>query len=168
MLALLLSAACIATSSQGPCDIFGAAGTPCVAAHSPVRALYQSYNGSLYSVQRHSDSALKDIGVLGPGGFANAAVQDKFCASSSCTIHRIYDQSEKGNHLGVSIAFIKWMKPVNASKAKVVVGGHPVYGAYFEGGQGYRNDTTTGVAKDDEPETLFMVTSGTHYNDRCW
>ena len=32
---------------------------------------------------------------------------------------------------------------------------------------GYRNDTTTGIAKNDEPETIYMVTSGTHYNDRC-
>ena len=32
---------------------------------------------------------------------------------------------------------------------------------------GYRNDTGTGVAKGDEPETVYMVTSGTHYNDRC-
>ena len=28
---------------KGPCDIYGAAGTPCVAAHSTTRALYASY-----------------------------------------------------------------------------------------------------------------------------
>ena len=28
---------------QGPCDIYGAAGTPCVAAHSTTRALYAAY-----------------------------------------------------------------------------------------------------------------------------
>ena len=37
---------------QGPCDIFAAAGTPCVAAHSVVRALYQNYTGALYRVLR--------------------------------------------------------------------------------------------------------------------
>ncbi len=30
-----------------------------------------------------------------------------------------------------------------------------------------RNDNTTGVAKGDEPETLYMVTSGQHYNAGC-
>ena len=37
---------------QGPCDIYGAAGDPCVAAHSTTRALYASYNGPLYQVLR--------------------------------------------------------------------------------------------------------------------
>ena len=49
-----------------------------------------------------------------------------------------------------------------------MVGGHPVYAAYFEGGMGYRIDNTSGVAKDDEAETIYMVTSGTHYNNRYW
>ena len=61
-----------------PCDIYAAEGTPCVAAHSTVRALYPSYNGPLYQVRRMSDLQTKDIGVLTPGGFVNAAVQDSF------------------------------------------------------------------------------------------
>ena len=32
-----------------PCDIYAAAGTPCVAAHSTTRALYAAYNGPLYA-----------------------------------------------------------------------------------------------------------------------
>jgi len=32
---------------------------------------------------------------------------------------------------------------------------------------GYRRDNTSGVAKGDQPETIYMVVSGTHYNDRC-
>ena len=39
--------------------------------------------------------------------------------------------------------------------------------AVFEGGMGYRLDNTSGVAKGDQPETIYMVVSGTHYNDRC-
>ena len=39
-----------------------------------------------------------------------------------------------------------------------------MYGAYFEGGQGYRNDNTTGVATGNDPETLYMVTAGAHFN----
>src|SRR6476620_8946470 len=50
---------------QGPCDIYAAAGTPCVAAHSTTRALYASYNGPLYQVRRLSDSHVKNIGVVG-------------------------------------------------------------------------------------------------------
>ena len=52
---------------QGPCDIYAAAGTPCVAAHSTTRALYASYNGPLYQVRRLSDNAVKNIGVVQPG-----------------------------------------------------------------------------------------------------
>ena len=47
-----------------PCDIYGAAGTPCVAAHSTVRALLSSYDGPLYQVTRASDGATADIGPL--------------------------------------------------------------------------------------------------------
>src|SRR6476661_4393750 len=51
---------------QGPCDIYGAAGDPCVAAHSTTRALYASYNGPLYQVLRQSDGQTLDIGVVQP------------------------------------------------------------------------------------------------------
>src|SRR5205809_5114493 len=30
---------------RGPCDVYAAAGDPCVAAHSTTRALYAAYNG---------------------------------------------------------------------------------------------------------------------------
>ena len=41
-----------ALAAEGPCDIYDDAkeGTPCVAAHSTVRALYGKYDGSLYQV----------------------------------------------------------------------------------------------------------------------
>lgn len=42
---------------MGPCDILHGAGTPCVAAHSVVRALYTNYTGALYRVLRDSDKA---------------------------------------------------------------------------------------------------------------
>src|SRR5665647_2763626 len=57
---------------QGPCDIYSAGGTPCVAAHSTTRALYASYNGPLYQVMRKSDGKTQDIGIM-PTGIANAA-----------------------------------------------------------------------------------------------
>src|SRR6266480_1397465 len=54
------------TRPKGPCDIYAAGGTPCVAAHSTTRALYASYNGPLYRVMRLSDNAVKNIGVVQP------------------------------------------------------------------------------------------------------
>src|SRR5436853_6371214 len=71
----------------GPCDIYAAAGTPCVAAHSTTRALYASYNGPLYQVMRQSDGKILDIGVVQPsvtdaGRYADAAAQDAFCANT--------------------------------------------------------------------------------------
>ena len=92
---------------QGPCDIYAAAGVSCVAAHSTTRALYAKYNGPLYQVLRQVDGKTLDIGVVeaaassssDPGGYADAAAQDKFCAGTYCWISIIYDQSPKHNHL---------------------------------------------------------------------
>jgi hypothetical protein len=44
-----------------PCDIYGGAGTPCVAAYSTVRALYSGYDGPLYQVRRVSDGATSRV-----------------------------------------------------------------------------------------------------------
>jgi hypothetical protein len=82
----------------GPCDIYAAGGTPCVAAHSTTRALSVSYNGPLYQVMRQSDGKTLDIGLVPPsasdaGGYADAAAQDAFCANTLCVISLIYDQS---------------------------------------------------------------------------
>jgi hypothetical protein len=68
---------------QGPCDIYAAAGTPCVTAHSTVRSLSSRYGGPLYQVKR-ADGRLLDIGVIA-GGFADAAAQDRFCAARCVT-----------------------------------------------------------------------------------
>jgi hypothetical protein len=92
------------TRPQGPCDVYGAANAPCVAAHSTTRALYAAYNGPLYQVLRQSDSRTLDIGVVAAsgsdsGGYANASAQDAFCANTYCWIIKIYDQSPKHNDL---------------------------------------------------------------------
>src|SRR6185437_3512473 len=68
-----------------PCDIYAAASTPCVAAHSTVRALFASYDGPLYQVRRASDGVTTNISPLTTGGYANAATQTSFCAGTSCT-----------------------------------------------------------------------------------
>jgi len=114
----------------GPCDIFQSANTPCVAAHSTVRALYGAYTGPLYQVQRAADKTTKDIPV-GAAGFADTSVQDTFCMGTTCTIPVIYDQSPNGNHLRVTW-FAYWLQnggnPASATAAKISVGGHTVYG----------------------------------------
>jgi len=84
---------------EGPCDIYKAGDTPCVAAHSTTRAMYGAYSGPLYSVKRASDGASKDITPLEVGGFADSTIQDNFCSGTACIIERIYDQSPMKNHL---------------------------------------------------------------------
>jgi hypothetical protein len=168
VLPLLLT---VLAAKAAPCDIFEAANTPCVAAHSMTRALYTAYDGVLYRIQRTVDGAELDIGVLRTGGTANSTAQDKFCAHSGCTVRKIYDQSPQGNHLDTAPGG-PWYAPhpdsgVNASRSQHSVGGRAVYGAAFEGKQGYRNDNTSGVATGDEPETIYMVVDGTDFNDKC-
>ena len=157
-------------SGVGVCDIFASGNTPCVAAHSTVRALYGAYTGSLYQVTRASDKTMKDIGVLSPGGFADAAAQDTFCAGTTCTVSIIYDQSGKNNHLTQGPPGQRKATPdtlADAAALKLTISGHTVYGLHLPPGYGYRNDKTTGVATGDQPETEYMVTSGTYFNGNC-
>ena len=65
---------------EGPCDIFASGSTPCVAAHSTVRALFGAFNGALYQVKRASDNTTIDISVVSTGGYADAASQ-VYCVS---------------------------------------------------------------------------------------
>jgi hypothetical protein len=167
---------------QGPCDIYAAAGTPCVAAHSTTRALYASYNGPLYQVRRLSDNAVKNIGVVRPralpfpdaGGYADAAAQDAFCASTTCLITKIYDQSGHGNNLtqaphggfsGPALGGYDNL-PI-AGAAPITISGHKAYGVFIEPGMGLRDDDTTGIAAGDQPEGMYWVIDGQHFNDGC-
>jgi hypothetical protein len=162
-----------AAASQ-PCDIYAAGGTPCVAAHSTTRALYASYNGPLYQVRRSSDNATRDIGPLSAGGVANAATQDSFCANTTCLITIIYDQSGRGNHLtqappgGFSgPAAGGYDNLADATAAPITVGGNKAYGVYVAPGTGYRDNSTSGIATGDQPEGMYAIFDGTHYNGGC-
>src|SRR3954452_5604069 len=157
-------------AGTGPCDIYASGGTPCVAAHSTTRALFGSYSGSLYQVRRCSDGATTNVGVLSAGGYANAGTQDSFCSGTYCTIVRIYDQTSRHNDL--TIAPGGGANPTadqgsNAAALPVTAGGHKVYGVYISAGNGYRNNATNGVATGSAAEGMYMVTEGTHVNDRC-
>ena len=165
------------TGGQGPCDIYQAAKTPCVAANSTVRALYASYSGNLYQVRRTSDKSTKDIPVLAPGGFADSSAQEAFCPSgTACTISIIYDQSPQANHLVVS-GKATWLAngatEADAAGAKIKVGGHTVYGIHAVGCGtncfvgGYRNNNAKGLAKNDDPESMYWVVDAKKYNNWC-
>ena len=171
-LSFLLALAAAAPPPPGPCDILVAAGAPCVAAHSTTRALYAAFAGALYAVRRGSDNATLDIAPLTPGGVADASRQDAFCRGAACAILRIYDQSPRGNHLAVAGGGTNSPQPdapVDAARAPAALAGGAarVYGAYFAGHEGYRNDTTSGVPTGNAPEVLVAVFGGRVYNDRC-
>src|SRR5579859_1097379 len=91
-----------AAATSQACDIYAAAGTPCETAHSTTRALFASYNGPLYQVQRASDHSYANVGLLSAGGVVNAASQDSFCTGTTCTITKIYDQTANHNDLPIS------------------------------------------------------------------
>jgi hypothetical protein len=167
---------------QGPCDIYAAAGDPCVAAHSTTRALYASYNGPLYQVLRQSDGGTLNIGVVQPsaspisdaGGYADAAAQDKFCANTYCWITTIYDQSGKHNDLtqaprgGFSGPAMGGFNNLPlADMAPVTIMGHKVYGVFIEPGMGLREDDAKGTAVDDQAEGQYWVINGLHFNNGC-
>ena len=161
-------------AGSGPCDIYAAGGTPCVAAHSTTRALYSAYNGPLYQVRRSSDSHTANIGLLSAGGYANAAAQDSFCANTTCLITVIYDQSGKGNNLTQAPpggfqgpAAGGYDNLANATAAPTTVGGHKAYGVFVAPGTGYRDNKTTGIATGDQPEGMYAVLDGTHSNGGC-
>ena len=169
--------------TKGPCDIYAAGGTPCVAAHSTTHALHASYNGPLYQVKRQSDGKTQDIGILPPvdrpypdtGGYADAAAQDTFCSNTMCVISLIYDQSGKGNHLYQAPPGPNFPGPAKgafdtqpiADMAPITIGNHKAYGVYIMPGMGFRNNNATGIAINDEPEGIYYVIDGTHYDSGC-
>jgi non-reducing end alpha-L-arabinofuranosidase len=159
-------------AGTGPCDLYAAGGTPCVAAHSTVRALFGSYGGNLYQVRRSSDSTTRDIPVLTAGGVANAAVQDSFCAGSTCVVTVVFDQSGHGNDLWYQGSTVvpgsSQSRPATATAESLTVGGNKAYSLFINPGTGYwRDGHLTGVPTGSAPEGMYMVTSGTHVNGGC-
>lgn len=160
-------------ATRRPCDIL-ASSTPCVAAYSMTRGLYEAYRGPLYEVTRRSDRTSINIGLL-PDGYADAAEQDAFCAHTICMITKIYDQSPDHNDLtlappgGAARGFGPngYDLPAIADNLPVVVHGHKVYGLAISPGMGYRNDNPVGTAINGQPEGVYMVTSALRINGRC-
>ena len=161
------------TITPRPCDLY-ASTTPCVAAFSTTRALYSAYTGPLYQVTRQSGKVHTNIGLLSDG-YANAVAQDTFCANTSCTITKLYDQSPNHNDLtpappggaargpgpnGYDI-------PAVANALAATVAGHKAYGIAISPGMGYRNDSPKQTAVNGQPEGVYMVTSVLNLNEKC-
>ncbi len=175
--------------SAGPCDVLAAASTPCVAAHSTVRALFAGYSKPLYQVKKVSDGSTKDISLLAGTGIADASAQDAFCGTTSkaCTISIIYDQTGNGNDLKVAKMCSSCSGcPGDGSKkgqpdveafadgAKITIGGHTAYGVRIlpcGGGipnqTGYRCTTPNKTATGDQPESAYFVVDGVNNNSGC-
>ena len=164
--------AAVAASSL-PCDIYAAGGTPCVAAYSTIRALYGSYGGSLYQVQRASDGTTLNIGLMSAGGDVNAAPQVSFCTGTTCTITKIYDQSSNHSDLPISSGGF-WKGPgpngsdigANATALPVTIAGHQAFGVRITPGTGYRVDNIP-VPTGSQPEGVYMITSSNLFNNQC-
>lgn len=177
-----------------PCDLYAAAGTPCAAAYSSTRALFAGYDGALYQVRRASDSAVLDIGVTAPGGYADARSQDTFCARTTCVVDKIYDQTADHNTLVPQAPTTAPYSnttyahdPVAADALPITAGGHAVYGLKFQSGsptglrcptaatcagnhgQAYNNGNVRadGVAVGDQPEHTYAVFGGTFSGSDC-
>ncbi len=168
----------------GPCDIYAAANTPCVAAYSMVRALSSTYTGPLYQIRVGSSSTntgtggiLEDIGMTADG-YADTATQDGYCSGTVCTVATLYDQSGNGNDLirgtagptGNGIHSGDDDYESSATRGAVKAGGHNVYSLYMNEYEGYR--TALGVKGKGVPigntdQGIYELADGTHYGPAC-
>ena len=177
-------------TAQGPCDIYAAAGAPCVAAYSTARLLSSAYTGPLYQVRKggtmtsdgtganmktgvRAGGTTMDIGLVA-GGFADSAAQDAFCGTDTCTFSIIYDQSGKANHLRVAPAgcFVDGSANLpdyesSAKQKSVTLNGHKVYALFTNAREGYRNNATTGVPMGNMPQEIYEVADATHAGTAC-
>ena len=159
----------------GPCDLYASGGTPCVAAHSTVRALLDAYTGPLYEVLRGSDGTTIDIMPVTAGGVASSAPQDSFCQMTTCLISTIYDQSGHSNHLTAAPPGGAASGPepggydflASAVGAPITIGGKKAYGVFTTSATGYRIDNTNDIATGNQAEGIYAVVDGTHYNGNC-
>jgi len=137
----IMIAQSICEAQTCPCDIYAAAGTPCVGAYSTTRKLLSTYTGSLYQVRRTSDNTTKDIGATTPG-----ADQDAFLGTSAGTISKIYDQSGNNNYLTVAKkgsytgTASQNDNEADAKGKSIMINGKKAYAVYIVPAQGYRNN----------------------------
>jgi len=167
-----------ALPAVGPCDLYAAGRTPCVAAYSTVRLLSSTYAGPLYQVRKGGTNTgqggtTQDISVVAGSSFADAAAQDAFCGTDTCTVSRLYDQSGTGNHLSVAPAGCYTgtaSEPDYESNAKarsLTVSGNKVYALYMNPHEGYRNNTGTNMPTGTAPQGVYEVADGKRVGTAC-
>jgi hypothetical protein len=167
--------------TDGPCDIYAAANTPCAAAYSTVRALRKGYTGPLYQVRSGSSTKntgsggqVKDIGMTADG-FADTAAQDAFCSGTLCTFSILYDQSGNGNDLKVAK---KGSTAGGATGAEddyessathsLMVSGHKVYSLYMAAHEGYRLQAVgKNMPRGSAAEGIYELADGKHVGGAC-
>jgi non-reducing end alpha-L-arabinofuranosidase len=171
-----------AARSNGPCDIYSTAGTPCAAAYSTIRALSKTYTGFLYQVRSGSSATntgsggqTKDIGITADG-FADTATQDTFCSGSTCTFSLLYDQSGNGNNLKVAPAGLSGGGTYaampdfesSATKDSLTLSGHKVYALYMNAREGYRLTAVgKGMPTGAKAQGIYILADGTHAGTAC-
>jgi hypothetical protein len=166
--------------ADGPCDIYAAANTPCVAAYSMARPLLKSYTGFLYQVRKGgswnkssgmSGGTFQDIGLK--EGYADSAAQDAFCSGGTCTVSKLYDQSGKKNDLTVAPAGCyegtasEPDSEGSATKKSFNISGHKVYALYMDTHNGYRNNNCTGIPTKNTDQGVYVLADGTHAGAAC-
>ncbi len=158
------------STGTGPCDIYAAANNPCVAAHSVVRALFGSYRGKLYQIGK-SDGTTLDV-LTGADGIADTKPMDTFCSGTTCSLTVIYDQTNNANDLwwqgSEKVPAPKSSTAAKATADPVTVAGRKVYSAFIRPGNCYWHDgSKSGMARDAEPEGMYMVSSARNTNGGC-
>jgi hypothetical protein len=171
------------SSMMGPCDIYAAAATPtpCVAAYSTVRRLRSAYTGPLYQVRRGapdnntgSGGTTQDIPQTA-NGFADAAAQNTFCGTQTCSLSILYDQSGRNNNLTVAKggcyegSASEDDYESDMKRRPLTVGGNNVYALYMDKHDGYRNNGTryptegpagAGMPTGSQEQGIYAVEEG--------
>ncbi len=147
-----------AQTSTPPGDIAAAAGTPMVAAHSVTRALFAAYNGKLFQVRRPTDGKTQDISTASAGGFVDLTSLNTFCANTTCTVVRLYDQAGNGNDMfqntTASQPTVDFWTSSNGTKYPIIVS---------KGYQWLRNRTAVKkIPTGSSPQTEYFVVHGAY------
>ncbi|MEY9856104.1 hypothetical protein ABH935_001708 [Catenulispora sp. GAS73] len=174
--------AATAAATTAPCDIYASGSTPCEAAYSTTRAMFSSYSGPLYQIQRASDNSTLNIGLQSAGGVVNSAPQVSFCSGTTCTITLLYDQTANANNLPISpgkscsgcSGGLGGPGPngsdigANAMALPITIGGQQAFGVLVNNvGTGYRNNAAKNVPTGSQPEGEYMLTSSNLTSSSC-
>jgi hypothetical protein len=151
------------STSLPPGDIAASAGTPLVAAHSMMRALFAAYDGKLFQVRRASDGKTQDIGPASAGGAVDLAALSSFCSATTCSVSNLYDQTGNANHLPQATAAnqptVMYWSTSDGTKWPMAV---------TMNRQWLRNRTqTTKIPKGAASQTEYMVVHGAYFNGAC-